>query len=62
MLFCREVVILMEATEDGEMELLLSYVVNKAKWSPCYDIRVFSGDSRMKVRDNFFVSNINIKY
>ncbi|XP_064629548.1 protein F37C4.5-like isoform X12 [Lineus longissimus] len=45
----REVVILMEATEDGEVELLLSYVVNKAKWSPRYDIRVFSGDSRMKL-------------
>ncbi|XP_074653820.1 protein F37C4.5-like isoform X4 [Tubulanus polymorphus] len=45
----REVTILMEAAEEGEVELYLSYVVTKAKWSPKYDIRVFSGDSRMKL-------------
>ena len=48
-MFYREVIILMEATEDGEVELQLSYIVQKSKWIPRYDIRVFSGDSRMKV-------------
>ena len=45
----RELSILLETTEETTVELFVSYVVNKAKWSPKYDIRVFSNDSTMKV-------------
>ena len=47
--FDRELSILLETAEDLDVELFVSYVVNKAKWSPKYDIRVFSNDSTMKV-------------
>ena len=40
---------LLEAAESVEVELYVSYVVSKAKWSPKYDIRVFSSDNSMKV-------------
>ena len=46
----RELLILLEAAEPVEVELYVSYVVSKAKWSPKYDIRVFSADNSMKVR------------
>ena len=41
---------MLETAEDVEVELYISYVVSKAKWSPKYDIRVFSNDNTMKVR------------
>ena len=47
---CRELSVLLDAEKAGEVELTVSYVVSKAKWSPKYDIRVFSNDGQLKVR------------
>ena len=50
--FSRELLVLLDATDPVEVELYVSYVVSKAKWSPKYDIRVFSSDNSMKVITN----------
>ena len=42
-------VLLLEGTEDGEIEVQITYVVTKARWTPKYDIRVFSNDGQLKV-------------
>ena len=41
---------LLDATADGELELVIKYLVTQASWSPKYDIRVFSQESKLKVR------------
>ena len=46
---CRCVCISLEAANDTDVELALSYVVSSASWSPQYDLRVFSNDKTMKV-------------
>ena len=46
---CRCVCISLEAADDTDVELALSYVVSGASWSPQYDLRVFSNDKTMKV-------------
>ena len=45
----RCVCISLEAADDTNVELALSYVVSSASWSPQYDLRVFSNDKTMKV-------------
>ena len=45
----RELSILLDAEKEADVELTISYVVSKAKWSPKYDIRVFSNDQQLKV-------------
>ncbi len=45
----REVSVLLDATEDAQVELLVSYVTYKAKWTPKYDIRVYSNERQLKV-------------
>ena len=40
---------LLDAEKETEVELTVSYVVSKAKWTPKYDIRVFSNDGKLKV-------------
>jgi hypothetical protein len=49
--YCSEVSIILEAEADGEVELDVSYVVSNARWTPVYDLRVFTdGDAKvMKV-------------
>ncbi|XP_014665727.1 PREDICTED: protein F37C4.5-like [Priapulus caudatus] len=47
--FSREVLVLLEATEDTEVELHVSYVVFGASWTPKYDVRVFTTDSKLKL-------------
>ena len=49
-LFYRELSILLDCTDEAEVELYIAYVVSKAKWSPKYDIRVFSNEGQMKVK------------
>ncbi len=50
---------MLETAEDVEVELYISYVVSKAKWSPKYDIRVFSNDNTMKVRQQNVLKGLN---
>ena len=38
--------------DDVDIELLVSYVVKNAKWSPKYDIRVDSNQKIMTVTTN----------
>ncbi|PAA74828.1 hypothetical protein BOX15_Mlig004911g2 [Macrostomum lignano] len=45
----REISIVLECQETTQLELYLSYVVSRAKWSPKYDVRVFSNESAMKI-------------
>ena len=45
----RCVCISLEAADDTDVVLALSYVVSSASWSPQYDLRVFSSDKTMKV-------------
>ena len=42
-------VLILEGGEEGEIEVLVTYVVTKARWTPKYDIRVFSNDAQLKV-------------
>ena len=48
-ILCRCVCISLEAADDADVVLALSYVVSSASWSPQYDLRVFSSDKTMKV-------------
>ena len=41
--------VLLEAHADGELELIVKYLVSNASWSPKYDIRVFSEENNLKV-------------
>jgi len=50
---CRYVCISLEASEDTDVVLALSYVVSSASWSPQYDLRVFSNDKTMKASYNY---------
>ncbi|XP_078001409.1 protein F37C4.5-like isoform X1 [Glandiceps talaboti] len=45
----REVSIMLETREECEVEMLVSYIVSHAKWTPKYDIRVFTEDKMMKI-------------
>jgi uncharacterized protein (TIGR02231 family) len=52
-----EIVILVESPPlkiDNQVTLLISYVVYNASWTPKYDIRVFSKDKSMIVKEFFF--------
>ena len=46
---CGCVCISVEAANDTDVELALSYVMSSASWSLQYDLRVFSNDKTMKV-------------
>ena len=39
----------LEASEEVDAVLYVSYVVTNASWSSAYDIRVFTKDKNMKV-------------
>ena len=39
----------LEASEEVDAMLYVSYVVTNASWSSAYDIRVFTKDKNMKV-------------
>lgn len=41
--------ILLNVSETAEIQLLVSYVVSNASWSPKYDVRVSSADRTMQV-------------
>lgn len=44
--------ILLNVRETAEIQLLVSYVVSNASWSPKYDLRVSSSERTMQV--NYF--------
>ncbi|KAA3678793.1 uncharacterized protein DEA37_0008751 [Paragonimus westermani] len=44
----RELSVLVEPRETGQVEMLISYVVGKCSWKPAYDIRIFNSDGTMK--------------
>lgn len=46
----RELSILLDAKQNGRIELHVSYVVSNARWSPKYDVRVNSESKRMQVQ------------
>ena len=39
----------LEASEETDVTLLVSYVVSNASWSPAYDVRVLPVTKEMKV-------------
>ena len=41
--------ILLTVRESSEIQLLVSYVVSNASWSPKYDLRVASSERTMQV-------------
>ncbi|XP_078698925.1 protein F37C4.5-like isoform X7 [Branchiostoma floridae x Branchiostoma belcheri] len=47
-LMIREVLVVLDTKEEARVELIVSYVVSKARWAPKYDMRVFTKDSAMK--------------
>ena len=47
---CRAVHVGLEASEEVDAVLYVSYVVTNASWSSVYDIRVFTKDKNMKVQ------------
>ncbi|XP_066277900.1 protein F37C4.5-like isoform X6 [Branchiostoma lanceolatum] len=46
----REVLVVLDTKEEARVELIVSYVVSKARWAPKYDMRVFTKDSAMKIQ------------
>ena len=52
-LFHRAVHVGLEASEEVDAVLYVSYVVTNASWSSAYDIRVFTKDKTMKVQYSF---------
>ncbi|CAL8085298.1 unnamed protein product [Calicophoron daubneyi] len=45
----RELSVLVEPRETGQVEMLVSYVVGRCSWKPAYDIRIFNSDGTMKI-------------
>ncbi|VDP67929.1 unnamed protein product [Echinostoma caproni] len=45
----RELSVLVEPRETGQVEMLVSYVVGRCGWKPAYDIRIFNSDGTMKI-------------
>eukprot|EP00794_Sanderia_malayensis_P000194 gene194-808_t len=45
----RQVSILLEAENQTELKLVLSYVVTNAQWTPLYDFRAFSKDCKLQL-------------
>jgi uncharacterized protein (TIGR02231 family) len=45
----RRVVVSVEATEEGELELEVSYLVKGARWQPLYDLRVLDGEKQVEI-------------
>ena len=45
-LFLRDISILLDSEEGGEVELDVSYQVYGANWRPSYDIRVFTNSAK----------------
>lgn len=45
----RQVSILLEAENQTEIKLILSYVVSNASWTPLYDLRAFTKDNTLQV-------------
>ncbi|CAH8591381.1 unnamed protein product [Schistosoma turkestanicum] len=45
----RELSVLVEPRETGQVEMLVSYVVGRCGWKPAYDIRIFNNDGTMKI-------------
>jgi uncharacterized protein (TIGR02231 family) len=43
----RRVVVSVEAVEEGELELEVSYLVKGARWQPLYDLRVLEGEEQV---------------
>lgn len=48
----RQLSIYIEGFEEGEIQIVISYVVMNASWKPKYDVRVNSTDQTLKVRKN----------
>lgn len=46
---CSELVVIAEASEKVSVELNLSYLVNRVKWTPRYDVRVYAAESLLKL-------------
>ncbi|TPX32323.1 hypothetical protein SmJEL517_g04506 [Synchytrium microbalum] len=44
-----EVVVLLDAEKDGDVDLTLSYIVTRASWTSLFDIRVFTDSKAMKL-------------
>ena len=42
--------VLLNVREEGEIQLLVSYLVSNASWRPKYDLRVSSKECTMEVR------------
>ena len=47
---------MLDIKEAGDITLAISYLVTGAKWLPKYDIRAFSNESVIKVRDCVLVT------
>ena len=47
--FSRNISVLLDASKDGKVTLVVSYVVSKASWTPLYDVRAFNKDSTVQV-------------
>ncbi|XP_050390369.2 protein F37C4.5 isoform X3 [Patella vulgata] len=45
----RECTIVLDASSETPVELVVSYVVNDASWIPSYDIRMFTAEGVMKI-------------
>ena len=52
-LLCSTLHVGLEAAEEGDATLTVSYVVSDASWSSAYDVRVFTKDKTMKVEQLF---------
>ena len=47
--FSRNISVLLDASKDGKVTLVVSYVASNASWTPLYDVRAFNKDSTVQV-------------
>ena len=45
----RNISVLLDASKNGEVTLIVSYIVSNASWTPLYDVRVFNKENTMQV-------------
>ena len=48
-IFSRNISVLLDASKDGKVTLVVSYVVSNASWTPLYDVRAFKKDITVQV-------------
>ena len=56
--FSRNISVLLDASKNGKVTLVVSYVVSNASWTPLYDVRAFNKDSTVQVWHHVILAKV----